>query len=198
MSATAKSFSETGLAGTAADIGIWERLGKRTVTGRCRAGCRATCAFRQPDADPDVRREIRSILFADYKGFSRLGERELPLFMREVMGRIGATLDRFGEHVEFRNTWGDAIYAIVDEPSVAARLALELQRDLRGLPAELSPAGAPSGMRIGLHYGPIYVGSDRVTADALVVRRRSQPHRPDRAGHPDRRRLLHRDRSPRR
>ena len=57
---------------------------------------RATCAFRRssPASDRRVRREIRSILFADYKGFSRLGERELPLFMREVMGRIGARLDR--------------------------------------------------------------------------------------------------------
>jgi class 3 adenylate cyclase len=38
---------------------------------------------------------------------------------------------------------------------------------LQGLPEELSPQGAPSGMRIGLHYGPIYVGSDRVTAAHL-------------------------------
>ena len=166
-SAAARSFSKTGLAGTAADIGIWDRLGKRTVTVDAGPVARNLRFPPKPEPAPDTRREIRSILFADYKGFSRLGERELPLFMREVMGRIGATLDRFGKHVEFRNTWGDAIYAIVDEPGTAAHLALELQRDLRDLPAELSPQGAPSGMRIGLHYGPIYVGSDRVTAAGL-------------------------------
>jgi class 3 adenylate cyclase len=49
----------------------------------------------------------------------------------------------------------------------AAHLALELQHDLGDLPDALSPEGAPSGMRIGLHYGPIYVGSDRVTAAHL-------------------------------
>ena len=166
-SAAAKSFSATGLAGTAADIGIWERLGKRTVTVDAGPVARNLRFPTRPEPIPDVRRDIRSILFADYKGFSRLGERELPLFMREVMGRIGTTLDRFGEHVEFRNTWGDAIYAIVDEPGTAAHLALELQHDLRDLPLELSPQGAPSGMRIGLHYGPIYIGSDRVTSAAL-------------------------------
>ena len=166
-SASARSFSETGLAGTAADIGIWGRLGKRTVTVDAGPVARSLRFPPKPPPVADARREIRSILFADYKGFSRLNERELPLFMREVMGRIGATLDRFGTHVEFRNTWGDAIYAIVDEPSTAAHLALELQRDLRDLPAQLSPQGAPSGMRIGLHYGPIYVGSDRVTAAQL-------------------------------
>ncbi|HYD25164.1 MAG TPA: adenylate/guanylate cyclase domain-containing protein [Croceibacterium sp.] len=166
-SASARSFSATGLAGTAADIGIWERLGKRTIVvdaGPVARGLKFPC---RPPPLANARREIRSILFADYKGFSRLGERELPLFMREVMGRIGAALDRYGRHVEFRNTWGDAVYAIVDEPGTAAHLALELQRDLRGLPDTLSPQGAPSGMRIGLHYGPIYVGSDRVTAGDL-------------------------------
>ena len=46
--------------------------------------------------------------------------------MAEVMGRIGAVLDEYGDHVEFRDTWGDAVYAIVDEPTVAARLALAM------------------------------------------------------------------------
>ena len=166
-SAKAKSFSATGIAGTAADIGIWERLGKRTVTVDAGPVARDLKFPPKPPPVEGTRREIRSILFADYKGFSRLGERELPLFMIEVMGRIGATLDRFGEHVEFRNTWGDAIYAIVDEPNTAAHLALDLQRDLQALPDALAPHGTPSGMRIGLHYGPIYVGSDRVTSAAL-------------------------------
>jgi len=166
-SSAARSFSKTGLAGTAADIGIWEKLGKRTVIVEAGPVARNLRFPEKRAAEDPVRREIRSILFADYKGFSRLGERELPLFMREVMGRIGATLDRFGKHVEYRNTWGDAIYAIVDEPRTAAHLALELQHDLRDLPAELSPEGAPAGMRIGLHYGPIYVGADRVTGGDL-------------------------------
>jgi class 3 adenylate cyclase len=166
-SSTARSFSNTGLAGTAADIGIWERLGKRTVVVDAGPVARNLRFPPKQPREDRIRREIRSSLFADDKGFSRLGERELPLFMREVMGRIGATLDRFGKHVEFRNTWGDAIYAIVDEPGTAAHLALELQRALQDLPEELSPQGAPSGMRIGLHYGPIYVGSDRVTAADL-------------------------------
>jgi len=166
-SSAARSFSKTGLAGTAADIGIWDKLGKRTVIVEAGPVARNLRFPQKGAAEDPMRREIRSILFADYKGFSRLGERELPLFMREVMGRIGATLDRFGKHVEYRNTWGDAIYAIVDEPRTAAHLALELQHDLRDLPAELSPEGAPAGMRIGLHYGPIYVGADRVTGGDL-------------------------------
>jgi class 3 adenylate cyclase len=167
LDATAKSFSKTGLAGTSADTKAWQNLGKRTLTvdpgpvGR---------ALRFPPPLPpvyDAQRAIRSILFADYKGFSALGERELPLFMREVMGRIGQVLDDFGEHVEFRNTWGDALYAIIDHPAVAARVALTLQERLAELPAGLIPPSGEAGMRIGLHYGPIYKGTDRVTRNAL-------------------------------
>jgi len=161
------SLSATGLAGTNADIDLWKSLGGRTIavpTGP------VTRNLRFPAHDwpqTGTRREIRSILFADYKGFSRLGERELPLFMHEVMGRIGAVLNRFGDHVEFRNTWGDALYAIIDAPTTAARIALALQHELAGLPEDLAPQGDIAGMRIGLHYGPIWVGTDRITGNRI-------------------------------
>ena len=163
----AKSFSASGLAGTAADTAVWERLGKRTV--EIAPGPVARALRFPPPLPPvhDASREIRSILFADYKGFSALGERELPLFMREVMGRIGQALDDFGAHVEFRNTWGDALYAIVDTPTIAGQVALALQERLAGLPTALTPPGTVAGMRIGLHYGPIYRATDRVTRAPL-------------------------------
>ena len=165
--ASVGSFSKTGLAGTAADIAMWRALGHRTVTVDARDLSR-NLQFPAP-LPPlyDARRAVRSILFADYKGFSALGERELPVFMRTVMGRIGEVLDDFGAHVEFRSTWGDALYAIIDQPAIAAQVALALQARLRGLPSELCPPDGNAGMRIGLHFGPIYVGTDRVTRAPL-------------------------------
>jgi class 3 adenylate cyclase len=162
-----RSLSKTGLAGTVADIGMWRALGRPTVAIPAGPVPRDLVFPAHPPMAEGTRREIRSIIFADYKGFSRLGERELPLFMAEVMGRIGAALDAFGAHVEFRNSWGDAIYAIVDEPRTAARLALELQRRLADLPTALHPPGGEAGMRIGVHYGPIWVGTDRITGNSL-------------------------------
>lgn len=162
-----RSLSKTGLAGTLADIGMWQALGRETVAIPAGPVPRDLVFPTHPPVDGGTRREIRSIIFADYKGFSRLGERELPLFMAEVMGRIGAVLTEFGDHVEFRNTWGDAIYAIVDEPRTAARLALALQKRLEGLPPALTPSGAEAGMRIGVHYGPIWVGTDRITGNRI-------------------------------
>ena len=87
--------------------------------------------------------------------------------MAEVKGRIGAVLDDFGDHVEFRNTWGDAVYASVDEPTVAARLALAMQDRLADMPPEWTPPGGIAGMRIGVHYGPVWVGTDRITGNRI-------------------------------
>ena len=161
------SLSLTGRAGTKADIRVWQSLGRRTVAIPAGPVPRDLVFPRHAPIGQGTRREIRSILFADYKGFSRLGERELPRFMNHVMGGIAEVLNRFGDHVEFRNTWGDAIYAVIDRPQTAASLALALQARLADLPPELTPPGDIAGMRIGLHYGPVWVGTDRVTGNRL-------------------------------
>jgi class 3 adenylate cyclase len=164
---SAKSFSRTGRAGTSADTRVWEKLGKRTIVVEAGSLDRT---LRFPPGllpDPEADRVIRSIIFADYKGYSALSERDLPFFMQQVMGPIGRVLDLFGDHVEFRNTWGDAVFAIIDEPVVAAQVALALQERLSKLIPALRPPGTNAGMRIGLHYGPIFRGTDHVTGAAL-------------------------------
>lgn len=161
------SLSTTGLAGTNADVRMWQALGRETVAIPAGDVTRDLAFPEHQPIGEGTRREIRSILFADYKGFSRLGERELPLFMHRVMGEIGQVLIEAGDHVEFRNTWGDAIYAVIDEPKIAAILAIDLQQRLADLPPELIPEGDIAGMRIGVHYGPIWVGTDRITGNRL-------------------------------
>ncbi|EAQ28256.1 hypothetical protein NAP1_11693 [Erythrobacter sp. NAP1] len=161
------SFSTTGIAGTKADMKLWQSLGRETVAIPAGPVPRELRFPNRPKVGDGTKREIRSIIFADYKGFSRIGEREMPGFMDIVMGRIAEVLHSFGDHVEFRNTWGDAIYAIVDEPKTAAAIALKLQEVLADLPRGLIPSGAVAGMRLGLHYGPIWVGTDRITGNRL-------------------------------
>ena len=161
------SLSMTGLAGTVADIRLWHEMGGETVAIPAGPVPRDLHFPPRQKIGSGTKRRIRSILFADYKGFSRLGERELVLFMHMVMGRIGRVLNRHGDHVEFRNTWGDSLYAIIDTPQRAAQIALELQEALEGLPPELSPQGDVAGMRVGVHYGPIWVGTDRITGNRL-------------------------------
>ena len=161
------SLSKTGIAGTVADIRLWQDLGGETISIPAGSVPRELTFPPHEQIGDGTKRKVRSILFADYKGFSRLDERSLPKFMDVVMGRIAEVLNAYGDHVEFRNTWGDAIYAIIDEPQHAAAIAIELQEKLAELPVQLVPDGDLAGMRIGVHYGPIWVGTDRITGNRL-------------------------------
>lgn len=78
------------------------------------------------------------------------------------MGRIATVLDRYAEVVLSRNSWGDAIFVVITSPAQAAEIALEIQSQLD--PAALQDAGLPvdGGMRISLHYGPIFEHFDAV------------------------------------
>lgn len=155
------------MAGTDADVALWQRCGGRTV-GLVAKGLDRALDFPAAPTVPDgARRGLYAILFADFAGFSRLGEAELPVFAREVMGGVGRVLDRFGEAVLFRNTWGDAVYAVIDAPTTAARIALAMQDALRVLPAGLGLEGTRAGMRIGVHFGPIYRGIDPIVGGEL-------------------------------
>lgn len=154
-------------AGTTADMRIWQALGRETI--RVAAGpvdrTRAKPEVELPGPIPP--RAAKSIIFGDYAGFSRLGERELPLFADHVMGTIGRVLDEHDGKVLFRNTWGDAVYAVIEDPATAARIAVEMQRRLTDLPPALQCKDKEAGMRIGVHHGPIYRGTDQVTHQDL-------------------------------
>jgi adenylate cyclase len=155
------------IAGTNADIALWQEHGGETMmipVGDLDRSLDFPPAPRPPEG---TRRGLYAILFADFAGFSKLGEAELPIFASEVMGGIGRVLDDFGDAVLFRNTWGDAVYAIIDDPATAARIALAMQERLDILPPGLGLDGQKAGMRTGIHFGPIYRGIDPVVGNEL-------------------------------
>lgn len=169
LSDDAAALVRSKIAGTHADVALWRALGRETVVVEAGSVDRSLMFAESEAADEDIERGAYSILFADYKGFSKLGERELPVFASKVMGAIGEVLDDFGDDILFRNTWGDAVYAVISTPAIAARVALLLQDRLATPPAELvgDRKGAAMGMRIGVHHGPIYKGFDRVVKQPL-------------------------------
>jgi hypothetical protein len=151
-----------GVAGTAADCAEWARQGGKTHTVPIPQERPAldSVIFAQPGSRP--RWALRSILFADFAGFSRLEEDRLSQFLEVVMGRIAAVLDRHSEAVLTRNSWGDAVFAVIISPVQAAEIALEIQSELD--PKLLKEIGLPAedGMRISLHHGPIFEHFDAV------------------------------------
>jgi len=151
-----------GVAGTAADCAEWARQGGKTriVSIPKERPALDAVIFAKPGNRP--RWALRSILFADFAGFSRLEEDRLSQFLEVVMGRIAGVLDRHADAVVTRNSWGDAVFAVITSPAQAAEIALQIQDELS--PKLLQEIGLPAedGMRISLHHGPIFEHFDAV------------------------------------
>jgi tetratricopeptide repeat protein/adenylate/guanylate cyclase family protein len=152
----------SGVAGTGADCVEWARQGGRTQIVSIPQDRPALdpVVFAKPSDRPHW--ALRSILFADFAGFSRLEEDRLSQFLQVVMGRIAKVLDRHGDAVLTRNSWGDAAHVVIATPAQAAQIALEIQSELS--PKLLQEIGLPAegGMRISLHHGPIFEHFDAV------------------------------------
>ena len=154
---------EGGPVGTGADVRLWRARGGETEM--IDAG-KVDRAFARAPAGPvsPLARRTAAILFTDYAGFSRLAEAAYPVFDREIMGRIAEVIGAHADHILARNTWGDALYLVIEDAAAGAEVALHLQEVLNaydpaglGLPPELG------GMRIALHFGSVYEAEDRVT-----------------------------------
>jgi adenylate cyclase len=161
--AIAKTQSGVNPAGTNSDVAMWQKLGHRSHI--IDPGDIDRDLDRAPEiAMPEgVTRVEHSMIFGDFAGFSKLSEAALPVFTTEILGKAGAVLDEFGDKVLYRNSWGDAIYAVISTPTDAAEIVLCLQRRLSEIPEILRECAGNCGMRIGLHHGPIYRGYDAVT-----------------------------------
>jgi class 3 adenylate cyclase len=147
-------------AGTGAEVRQWRASGGETVAVDPGPIDRQ-CGQRQPAGDRP-RRALCAILFADFAGFSRLREADLPAFASEVLGRVSAVLRNHGDAIRARNTWGDGVFAILTRCAAAAAAASELQSALEAMDHEALQADG-GGMRISLHFGPVYEAEDPVT-----------------------------------
>ncbi len=115
-----------------------------------------------PDAEsgPKLQREVRTMLFADMVGYSRLTEQDTPAFMTHFLGTIAAIVERAEQPPGFVNTWGDGLFMQFDEVEAAARFALQLRDAIAA--ADWSARGLPQGtaIRIGMHTGPVFRAFD--------------------------------------
>ena len=104
----------SGGVGTAVDVATWRRTGHDIVTvapldlDDRRDHLRQTEAIR-----PEAGRVIRALLIGDMRGFSKMPDEQLLAFSDVVMGSLAHLLDHHGADVEYRNTWGDALIAVL-------------------------------------------------------------------------------------
>jgi hypothetical protein len=110
---------------------------------------------------------IKSMLFADAVGYSRLSEAQIPLFFEHYVGTIAAFNASTGYKALHTETAGDGMYMVFDDTESAGHYALDLSELINrqdwssvGLPADLKT-------RIGLHCGPVFVSRDPITGAPL-------------------------------
>lgn len=123
-------------------------------------------AIGQPAAEAPLAaspRSVRALLFGDVKGYSKLAEAQVPVFVSKVMGELGGVLDAQGDDVLLRNSWGDGLYVVLANAAAAARCALALQTAMRGL--DLGKLALPPhcSLRVAAHLGPVHHCYDAVS-----------------------------------
>ena len=112
---------------------------------------------------------IAGILFADVVGFSSLSDVEVVRFHYEFLGAVGRLLALTKHPPLIRNTWGDGLYLIFATVRDAGIFALELcamTTDTKWGEFELPDS---LRVRVGLHAGPLFDFSDRVTGQLTLA-----------------------------
>ena len=154
--------SSEGPAGTGADIAAWRARGGQTLVIDPGEVTRAIAMPPMPSA-ADHERALVALLFTDFQGFSTLEEVALPKFWDEVMGSVANVLDEHRDMVLCQNSWGDALYAVAASATAAAEIALALEDRLCGQDYRALGIVEGGGMRIAVHYGPVYRMIDPIT-----------------------------------
>jgi class 3 adenylate cyclase len=105
---------------------------------------------------------LKTLLFADFAGFSRLHEAVVPLF-QESFWRIAAEqIDASPVKPLLASTWGDALYVVSDAARECADFALGFLARMRDV--DWTAVGLPDSgqIRIALHAGPVFCGFDPI------------------------------------
>jgi class 3 adenylate cyclase len=104
----------------------------------------------------------RCLLFADVKGFSKLPERDIDVFVQRFMGAQAEAIGRFGFDIDYRATAGDGIFLVFRTPRLAAECGLAMQQAVGDFDRHLYGIGADLQLRIAIHYGPVHPVHDPI------------------------------------
>lgn len=110
---------------------------------------------------PAARRMV-GLIFADFAGFQRVTDQDLPRYWSDVMGGLAEILNRHGDSVLLRQTWGDALHVVTEDALSAARIAADIRQFIELRQLKRSAVLSDLKVRIAAHYAPVYIGEDPV------------------------------------
>ncbi|MDJ0554867.1 MAG: TRAFs-binding domain-containing protein [Microcoleaceae cyanobacterium MO_207.B10] len=110
----------------------------------------------QQELVEDKDRLIMALLFADVKGYSKLKEKQISIFVEHFLGAVGKFEAESAFKPVMKNTWGDALYYVFPSVRDAGVFALELCDLVQN--TDWEKVGLPPGLnlRVALHAGLVY------------------------------------------
>jgi class 3 adenylate cyclase len=155
--ATAENWKRRGGRIENIDLAVLRGDGPQASTGGDRRD-----AVAAPEAS-NRQRTLKSLLFADISGFSKMPEQYAPDFAEMFLGSCRRVLDSLEHRAVHVNTHGDGLFLVFELPSHAAEFAARLQERLGEIDWPALGLTAETGVRIALHTGPLFRIFDPVT-----------------------------------
>jgi class 3 adenylate cyclase len=105
---------------------------------------------------------MKTMVFADFAGSSRLHDAMAPLFQESFWKIAAGEIDASRAKPLLATTWGDALYVVFDSPRDGAVFALSFLARMGEV--DWTAVGLPdsSSVRIALHAGPVFRGFDPI------------------------------------
>jgi class 3 adenylate cyclase/tetratricopeptide (TPR) repeat protein len=113
-------------------------------------------------ASAHPQRTLKSLLFADFAGFSRMHDAVAPLFQEHFWKIAAGQIEASPVKPLLASTWGDALYVVFDSPRDGARFALSFLESMMGVDWMALGLAEANPIRIGLHAGPVFCGFDPI------------------------------------
>jgi tetratricopeptide (TPR) repeat protein len=135
---------------------------RKPATHSGKPSVRAPEAAAAPGAETRPQRTLKTMLFADLAGFSRLHDAYAPLFQRRFLEIVAHEIDAAPCKPLDSKTWGDGLYIVFESPGDGAEFALRLQASMLAVDWKTAGLSETSGIRIALHAGPVFRGFDPI------------------------------------
>ena len=107
-------------------------------------------------------RTLKTLLFADFAGFSRLHDAYAPLFHGSFLKVVADQVEATAVKPLLANSWGDAIYVVFESPVDGAEFALRMLKGMHDVDWTAAGLSSDSQIRISLHAGPVFCGFDPI------------------------------------
>jgi class 3 adenylate cyclase len=164
------------------NVGTPEVIDLREIRGRFEADLRpagnvaaSAAPSRSTDARPPTppaasgsasiarpQRTLKTMLFADFAGYSRLHDEFAPLFQQRFLELGAQRIEAAGVKPLEAKTWGDSLYMVFESPGEGAEFALGLLASMLSVDWRATGLPEESQIRVALHAGPVFRSFDPV------------------------------------